>query len=53
VVLNLEEWVALIKAGTYVELCRRVAEIDLGQKQCGMALLDRIALRVRGFSGNS
>jgi four helix bundle protein len=44
---------SLVKAATYVELCERTGEVDLGQKQRGIALLDRVALRVRGLSGLS
>jgi hypothetical protein len=45
----LPAWTSLCSA-TYLELCERTAEVDPGQKQCGIVLLDRVALRVRGLS---
>ena len=39
-----------VKVATYLDLCERVAEVDFRQKQCGIALLDRVGLMLRGLS---
>jgi len=39
-----------VKVATYLDLCERVANLDFRQKQCGMALLDRVGLMLRGLS---
>jgi len=41
---------ATVKAATHFELCQRTGEANVTQRQVGMALLDRIALLVRGLS---
>ena len=41
---------ATVKAATYLELSWRTGEVDSSQRRDGMALLDRIALLVRGLS---
>jgi hypothetical protein len=38
------------RQGTYLELCTRTDKLDHEQKACAMALLDRIALMLRGLS---
>jgi four helix bundle protein len=40
---------AAVRLGTYLELCTRTDKLDHEQKACAMALLDRIALMLRGL----
>jgi hypothetical protein len=40
---------AVVRAGTYVELCARTDELDPDQKDGAMALLDRIASMLCGL----
>jgi hypothetical protein len=35
---------------TYLELGERTSELDQAQKESGLALLDRMALRLRGLA---
>ena len=39
-----------IKAAAYLDLSERMGEVDRKQRDCGMALLDRVALMLRGLS---
>jgi four helix bundle protein len=39
-----------VKAAAYLDLCARKAELDRGQQECGVLLLGRIALMLRGLS---
>lgn len=41
---------SVVKAATYLDLCQRTAEVDPSQRDSGMALLERVALRVRGLA---
>ncbi|RPH88182.1 MAG: four helix bundle protein [Desulfobacteraceae bacterium] len=40
---------AVVRVGTYLELCTRTDKLDPEQKACAMALLDRIASMLRGL----
>jgi len=41
---------ATVKAAIHLDLCERTGEVNPRQRQDGMALLDRVALLVRGLS---
>jgi four helix bundle protein len=41
---------SVMKAATYVQLCRRTGDIDAESAQRGLGVLDRVARLVRGFS---
>ena len=40
---------AVVRVGTYLELCARTGKLDSEQKGCAMALLDRIASMLGGL----
>jgi len=42
-----------VKVATFLDLCERTAEVDSGQRQSGIALLNRIGLLWRGLSALS
>ena len=39
-----------VKAAAYLDLCVPRAELDTGQRGCGVQLLGRLALMLRGLS---
>jgi four helix bundle protein len=41
---------SVLKAASFVELSERTSELGQGQRESGMALLDRMALRLRGLA---
>jgi four helix bundle protein len=44
---------SVVKAATYLDLCERTAQMEQSQRQSGMALLERVALLVRGLARRS
>jgi len=44
---------SVLKANTYIQLGQRTGEILAESAQRGLALVDRVALLVRGLAGNA
>jgi four helix bundle protein len=44
---------SVVKANTYIQLIQRTGEMPVETEQQGLALVDRVALLVRGLTGNA